>query len=93
MFGGVTALCRKIRFRKELYDAKRNFLSQEEILCYRKKVSVMERKFVSELKLLVRTRNFLAQEKLSFNARNFLSHKETSGHKNTLPVTVKNFLS
>jgi hypothetical protein len=67
---------------------RRNFLSQKETYCHRKKLQA------------AKGRNFLSQEetsshkkKVPVTGRNFLSLDETSYHRKKPPVTVRNLLS
>ena len=84
----------------------RNFLSEAEISCHRKKFLATEQNFLSQegischsYKFLISGRNFLSQEEIScqrqkcpVTGRNFLALEEISCHRKTLLVTGRNFM-
>ena len=86
----------------------RNFLSQEEIPCHRKKFSVTGRNFQSQQqKIPVTGRNFLSLDEILWHRKRISCHRKKysvtgkhlllleviSSHGNKFPVTGKNFLS
>jgi hypothetical protein len=70
-----------------LYVIGRNFLSQRETFCRRKKLPVTGRNFLSQ------EETSSQGKKLPVTGRNFLSQKESSCHRKNPPVTIRNLLS
>ena len=76
---------RRIKYSRNILPSKDIFYSEN--LCHRKKITVIERNFLSQKEISCHRRKF------PVTRRNLLSQEEISCHREKFPVKGRNFLS